>query len=39
MTNADTVISNVEINVIVGGDESFQSAVFDSIMSADLCNT
>ena len=37
MTNAVTVVSNVEINV--GGDESFQSAVFDSIISADFCNT
>ena len=35
MTNA--VILNVEINV--GGDGSFLSAVFDSIISADLHNT
>ena len=34
MTNAVTVISNVEINV--GGDGSFHSAVLDSTISADL---
>ena len=37
ISNAVTVISNVETNV--GGDGSFQLAVFDSIISADLCNT
>ena len=36
MINAVTVISNVKINV--GVDESFQWAVFDSIISADPCN-
>ena len=30
-------VSNVEINV--GGNGSFHTAVFDSIISADLCNT
>ena len=36
MSEAVIVVSNVKINV--GGDDSFQSTNFHSIISADLCN-